>query len=222
MVQEDTGAPNEDATCARMAADEAVGCACAFLMMWWSSRRLFCRRRPKPGRRVNDISLIPWSQHLRTTQSERHNGRATRLAYHPASIMPIILPLSNCDSCSYCLTKRRNDISTIVNDLAHSKLWLPVLYSTENDVKRPLLAIPAPQKQESHVAACIVIHKNEVWAHGTTEQTHMGKKYVLTIAIPGYRPSIENVEISSPVQHNVSPDKNSRTTVMVSFLDVLV
>ncbi|GFU09883.1 uncharacterized protein TNCV_784331 [Trichonephila clavipes] len=48
----------------------------------------------------------------------------------------------------------------------------------------------------------------------------MGKKYLLTIAIPAYRPSIENVELSSPVQHNASPDKNSRTTVMVSFLDV--
>ncbi|GFT53804.1 uncharacterized protein TNCV_4124041 [Trichonephila clavipes] len=39
-------------------------------------------------------------------------------------------------------------------------------------------------------------------------------------AIPGYRLSIENVELSSPVKHNASPDKNSRTTVMVSFLDV--
>ncbi|GFU35636.1 uncharacterized protein TNCV_2099341 [Trichonephila clavipes] len=48
----------------------------------------------------------------------------------------------------------------------------------------------------------------------------MGKKYLLTIAIPDYRQSIENVELSSPVQHNASPDKNSRTTVMVSFLDV--
>ncbi|GFX01285.1 uncharacterized protein TNCV_3729541 [Trichonephila clavipes] len=48
----------------------------------------------------------------------------------------------------------------------------------------------------------------------------MGKKYLLTIAIPDYRPSIENVELSSPVQHNASPDKNSRTTVMVAFLDV--
>ncbi|GFV49932.1 uncharacterized protein TNCV_1392141 [Trichonephila clavipes] len=67
---------------------------------------------------------------------------------------------------------------------------------------------------------CIAIHKNEVWANGTSEQTHMGKKYLLTIAIPGYRPSIENVELSSPVQHNASPDKNSRTTIMVSFLDV--
>ncbi|GFV20589.1 uncharacterized protein TNCV_776351 [Trichonephila clavipes] len=67
---------------------------------------------------------------------------------------------------------------------------------------------------------CIGIHKNEVWAKGTSEQTHMGKKYLLTIAIPGYRPSIENVELSSPVHHNASPDKNSRTTVMVSFLDV--
>ncbi|GFS96113.1 uncharacterized protein TNCV_3309241 [Trichonephila clavipes] len=48
----------------------------------------------------------------------------------------------------------------------------------------------------------------------------MGKKYLLTIAIPVYIPSIENVELSSPVQHNVSPDKNSWTTVMVSILDV--
>ncbi|GFX99314.1 hypothetical protein TNCV_1614401 [Trichonephila clavipes] len=31
---------------------------------------------------------------------------------------------------------------------------------------------------------CIVIHKNEVWANGTSEQTLMGKKYLLTIAIP--------------------------------------
>ncbi|GFX02057.1 uncharacterized protein TNCV_372461 [Trichonephila clavipes] len=60
----------------------------------------------------------------------------------------------------------------------------------------------------------------KIWANGTSEQTHMGKKYLLTIVIPGYRPSIENVELSSPVQHNASPDKNSRTTVMVSFLDV--
>ncbi|GFV37076.1 uncharacterized protein TNCV_791631 [Trichonephila clavipes] len=48
----------------------------------------------------------------------------------------------------------------------------------------------------------------------------MGKKYILTIAIPDYKPSIENVELNLPVQHNAFPDKNSRTTVMVSFLDV--
>ncbi|GFU25515.1 uncharacterized protein TNCV_3621151 [Trichonephila clavipes] len=67
---------------------------------------------------------------------------------------------------------------------------------------------------------CIVIHKNEVWANGTSEQTHMGKKYLLTIAIPGYRPYVKNVEFSSPVQHNAFPDKNSRTTVTLSSLDV--
>ncbi|GFX90868.1 uncharacterized protein TNCV_3166991 [Trichonephila clavipes] len=49
---------------------------------------------------------------------------------------------------------------------------------------------------------------------------YMGKKYLLTITIPGYRPSIVNVELSLPVQHNASPDKNSWTTVMVSFIDV--
>ncbi|GFV66756.1 uncharacterized protein TNCV_3624411 [Trichonephila clavipes] len=48
----------------------------------------------------------------------------------------------------------------------------------------------------------------------------MGKKYLITIEIPGYIPSTENVELSSPVQHIASPDKNSSTTIMVSFLDV--
>ncbi|GFX79299.1 hypothetical protein TNCV_696111 [Trichonephila clavipes] len=66
----------------------------------------------------------------------------------------------------------------------------------------------------------IVIYKNEVWANDTSEKTHMGKKYLLTIVIPDYRISVENVELSSLVQHNASPDKDSRTTVMVSFLDV--
>ncbi|GFV29682.1 uncharacterized protein TNCV_330481 [Trichonephila clavipes] len=73
MVQEDTGAPNEGATCAWMAVDEAVGCTRAFLTMWRSSRRLVCRGSPETGLRVNDISRIHWSQHLLTTQSERPN-----------------------------------------------------------------------------------------------------------------------------------------------------
>ncbi|GFX72918.1 uncharacterized protein TNCV_1698151 [Trichonephila clavipes] len=38
ILREDTGAPSEDATCAWMAADEAVGCTRAFLTMWRSSR----------------------------------------------------------------------------------------------------------------------------------------------------------------------------------------
>ncbi|GFU86929.1 uncharacterized protein TNCV_3441991 [Trichonephila clavipes] len=67
---------------------------------------------------------------------------------------------------------------------------------------------------------CIAIQKNEVWANCTSEQTHLGKKYILTIAIPVYKPSIENVELSSLVHHNASKNKNSRTTVMVSFLNV--
>ncbi|GFW24829.1 uncharacterized protein TNCV_1960941 [Trichonephila clavipes] len=73
MVREDTGAPNEGATSAWMAADEAVSCTRAFLTMWRSSRRLLCRGRPQPGLRVNDISRIHWYQHLLTTQSERPN-----------------------------------------------------------------------------------------------------------------------------------------------------
>ncbi|KFM68802.1 hypothetical protein X975_05742, partial [Stegodyphus mimosarum] len=92
MVREDTGAPSEGATCVWMAADEAVGCTRAFLTMWWSSRRLVCRGRPEPGLRVHDISRVHWSQHFLTTQSERPNCRATRLADHPASIIPTILP----------------------------------------------------------------------------------------------------------------------------------
>ncbi|GFX12006.1 uncharacterized protein TNCV_2997901 [Trichonephila clavipes] len=49
MVRKDTGNPSDDATCAWMAADEAVGCTRVFLTMWWSSRRLVCRGRPEPG-----------------------------------------------------------------------------------------------------------------------------------------------------------------------------
>ncbi|GFT76235.1 uncharacterized protein TNCV_564311 [Trichonephila clavipes] len=107
--------------------------------MWRSSRHLVCRGRPGSGLRINDNYRIHWSQHLCTTQSEWPNSRATRLADHLSSIMPIIFPLSNCASCSYCLRKGRNGISSFfVNDSAHSnKLWLPVLYSTENDVKPP-------------------------------------------------------------------------------------
>ncbi|GFX23835.1 uncharacterized protein TNCV_1788661 [Trichonephila clavipes] len=71
-VREDTWAPSEGTTCAWMAADEAVGCARAFLTMWWSSRRQVCRARPDPGFYVNDISRIRWSQHL-TTESELPN-----------------------------------------------------------------------------------------------------------------------------------------------------
>ncbi|GFW35881.1 hypothetical protein TNCV_1927121 [Trichonephila clavipes] len=66
----------------------------------------------EPGPSVDDISRIHWSQHLLTTQLERPNRRATHPADHPASIMPMILSLSNCDSCSYCLRKRRNGMST--------------------------------------------------------------------------------------------------------------
>ncbi|GFV09805.1 uncharacterized protein TNCV_2598591 [Trichonephila clavipes] len=84
MARKDTGVPNEGATCSWMAADEAVGCTRAFLTMWWSSQRLVCRGHPETRLRVNDIFRIHWSQHLL---------KATRLADHPASIMPMILSL---------------------------------------------------------------------------------------------------------------------------------
>ncbi|GFU70578.1 uncharacterized protein TNCV_2971381 [Trichonephila clavipes] len=64
--------------------------------MWLFSRQLVCRGCPGPDLCANDIFRIHWSQHLLTTQSEQPNWRATHLADHPASIMPIILPLSNC------------------------------------------------------------------------------------------------------------------------------
>ncbi|GFV40334.1 hypothetical protein TNCV_4900531 [Trichonephila clavipes] len=63
MVHVDTGSFNEEATCAWMTANEAVGCIRAFPAMWRSSRQL----HPVPGLRVNDISQIL------ATQSERPN-----------------------------------------------------------------------------------------------------------------------------------------------------
>ncbi|GFW31368.1 uncharacterized protein TNCV_2664681 [Trichonephila clavipes] len=70
IVREDTGAPNEGATCAWRAADEAVGCMRTFLTMWWSSLRMVCRECPEPALRVNDIFRIHWSPHLVTTQRD--------------------------------------------------------------------------------------------------------------------------------------------------------
>ncbi|GFT00419.1 uncharacterized protein TNCV_1981601 [Trichonephila clavipes] len=72
-LREDTEAPSEGATCAWLTANEAVGCARAFLSMGLSSQRLICRGHPEPGLRVNDISRIHRSQHLLTTESERPN-----------------------------------------------------------------------------------------------------------------------------------------------------
>ncbi|GFV37606.1 uncharacterized protein TNCV_4982281 [Trichonephila clavipes] len=56
IVRENTRTPSEGATCAWMAADEAVGSKSAFLTMWLSSQRLVRQGRPKPDLRVNDIS----------------------------------------------------------------------------------------------------------------------------------------------------------------------
>ncbi|GFW65195.1 uncharacterized protein TNCV_394611 [Trichonephila clavipes] len=96
---------------------------------------------------------------------------------------------------------------------------------SSNEVIRNRFNIPLAQLEQllnnkSPIWPGIVIHKNEVWANDPSEQTHMGKKYLLTIAIPNYKPSVENVELSPPIQHNASPDKDSRTSVTVSFLDV--
>ncbi|GFT48126.1 uncharacterized protein TNCV_1001181 [Trichonephila clavipes] len=67
MVRKNPGAPSEGATCTWMAADEAVGCMCAFITMWWSSGQLVYRGCPEPGLPVNGFYRIHWSQHLLTT-----------------------------------------------------------------------------------------------------------------------------------------------------------
>ncbi|GFV84222.1 uncharacterized protein TNCV_3038821 [Trichonephila clavipes] len=95
MVWEDTGARSEGVACVWAAANEAVGSTCSCCMMWWSSRWLICRRHPEPGCRVNNVSSVQWFQHLHTVKSKWPTLRAD----HPASIIPIILPLSNSDSC---------------------------------------------------------------------------------------------------------------------------
>ncbi|GFX15887.1 uncharacterized protein TNCV_1062091 [Trichonephila clavipes] len=59
-----TEVPSEGASCAWMAADEALSCTRSFLMMWQTSRGLACEGCPVPVLRVNDISPIHWSQHL--------------------------------------------------------------------------------------------------------------------------------------------------------------
>ncbi|GFW81979.1 hypothetical protein TNCV_771081 [Trichonephila clavipes] len=68
--------------------------------MRWSSGRMVCRGHPGPGLHVNDIFWIHWSQHLSTKQPKLPKWQTTRLADHPASIMPMILSISNCDSCA--------------------------------------------------------------------------------------------------------------------------
>ncbi|GFY23252.1 hypothetical protein TNCV_3939481 [Trichonephila clavipes] len=78
-----------------------------------------------------------------------------------------------------------------------------------------LLSISSP------VWSCIVILKNEVWSHSTSEPMNMGKDPLRTIAISDYRASVENVEFSSPVQHNASLDVTRgplKGTLNVGFL----
>ncbi|GFY04229.1 hypothetical protein TNCV_1200071 [Trichonephila clavipes] len=63
MSREDTGVPNEGATCDWMVDDEVVDSTRAFRTMQRSSRRLVCRGHLEPGLRINDISPILCSQH---------------------------------------------------------------------------------------------------------------------------------------------------------------
>ncbi|GFX55830.1 hypothetical protein TNCV_609961 [Trichonephila clavipes] len=51
----------------------------------------------------------------------------------------------------------------------------------------------------------IVIHKNDVRVNDTSEQTHMGKKYLLTIAIPDYRSSVGKCGASSVHPFSIMP-----------------
>ncbi|GFT79141.1 hypothetical protein TNCV_3094921 [Trichonephila clavipes] len=48
----------------------------------------------------------------------------------------------------------------------------------------------------------------------------MGKDHLLTIAIPDYRPSVENVDLCPPAPRNASPNDNPRITVTDSFRGV--
>ena len=66
----------------------------------------------------------------------------------------------------------------------------------------------------------IDIHKKEICSNGTSEQMYMGKDYLVTIAPSGNRACVENVEVTPTVQHNVSTDDKSGTTVKVFFHDV--
>ncbi|GFX61040.1 uncharacterized protein TNCV_4116912 [Trichonephila clavipes] len=158
MVRKDTGAPNEGATCAWMAADEVVGCTRAFLTMWRSSRRLVCQGHPESGLRVNDISRIHWSQHL-TTQSERPRAlietvcpdswtwkekvKGAKLAGF--SGIENVQKFMQAEERGSTAIGRRGSVrkhSIGCPGVVHSnKLWLSVLYSMENDVKCPLPVI---------------------------------------------------------------------------------
>ncbi|GBL93039.1 hypothetical protein AVEN_259037-1 [Araneus ventricosus] len=60
-------------------------------------------------------------------------------------------------------------------------------------------------------------HKKENWHIGISEQTHVGESQLLITAISGNTDSVENLEHSPPLQHNASPDEQTRTTVMVSL-----
>ncbi|GFT30969.1 hypothetical protein TNCV_1683391 [Trichonephila clavipes] len=45
--------------------------------------------------------------------------------------------------------------------------------------------------------------------YSTSEPTHMRKYHLFTIVISGYRTSVKNMELSSVVQHNASPESSS-------------
>ncbi|GFW68043.1 uncharacterized protein TNCV_1618041 [Trichonephila clavipes] len=81
MFREDTGAPNEGATCAWMAADEAVGCTRSFLTMWWSSQRLGCRGRPEPVGLYNANQACAWE--LNTGASHQTDNLTGTSAHTP-------------------------------------------------------------------------------------------------------------------------------------------
>ncbi|GFY08105.1 hypothetical protein TNCV_1355191 [Trichonephila clavipes] len=98
-----------------------------------------------------------------------------------------------------------------------SLVWdIPSLYCNDCFAPSPNCpTVPELLNISSLARSCIVVHNNEVRSNrpGSSDQTHMGKKHLIPIAIPDYRTSVENVEPSPPVQHNASPDG----AVMVSF-----
>ncbi|GFV05513.1 hypothetical protein TNCV_227241 [Trichonephila clavipes] len=53
-----------------------------------------------------------------------------------------------------------------------------------------------------------------------SEWTHMGKGQLFTIAISDYRASIENVKLCPLIEHNASPEDNSRTTLTAVIISL--
>ncbi|GFS51489.1 hypothetical protein TNCV_549391 [Trichonephila clavipes] len=77
---------------------------------------------------ATQIPLVHCSQHLLTVKSEWLRWRAPQRIDYPVPMIPMILTLSNSDSYSYCLTRRRSWISS---DVAQPVWWCDPRLVTE-------------------------------------------------------------------------------------------